>query len=285
VAPAQVSWASWSIDPVVLLGIAAVGFGYLWAIGPGLKHFPRATAVGFGKPFLFFSGLVILFVTVSSPLHVLGDEYLLTAHMIQHLLLMLVVAPLILAGIPSWLGERLLFHPRLAQVVRWMTRPVPAFIIFNGIFAAWHIPWLYQSALGNDMIHRTEHATMLFAAFVGWMPLISPFPQAPSQPYPVSMVFTFLNVFPSQIIGALLSLGDGVAYPVYALAPRVWGWQPMFDQQVAGLIMWVGEGFYFFGVITVLFFLWSAKQEREDRAARLARARARRPAAPAQPNL
>lgn len=266
----------WNVEPPVVLGLTVAGMLYLLAIGPWRSRLGGPDAPELLRAGSWFLALVILGLAIMSPLHALGDQYLLTAHMIQHMLMVLVVPPLLLFGVPPWLGAHAIRGPRTRAVVRVVANPILGFAAITLSFGIWHFPAFYQAALGNPAVHNLEHAVLLTGGLIGWLCVISPFPQVPALGYGGRMMYLFFAPLGSLVIGAILTLGDGVVYPVYALAPRVWGWPPLLDQQVAGLLMWVGGSAYYFLAITVVFFLWSSRREdRGEDERKAARLRAR----------
>ena len=107
---------------------------YLLGVGPLRRHFGWAQRVGAGQVTLFLIGVLVIVIALLSPLHDLGDSYLFSAHMVQHLLLTLVAPPLLLMGTPPWLIRPLLTGPRVLRAARFLTLPVVAFVLFNMVF-------------------------------------------------------------------------------------------------------------------------------------------------------
>src|SRR3982074_3765754 len=136
------SWR-WSIHPSTVIGIAALGAIYLWA-EKALNR--RASIV---ERSYFFSGLLVMFASLNGPLHDLSDDYLFSAHMAQHLLLTLAMPPLLLAGVPRWMLSGLLSRRFVRPAARFFTRAPIAFVVFNLVIAAWHLPPLYTAAMAN----------------------------------------------------------------------------------------------------------------------------------------
>ena len=172
---------------------------------------------------IFLVGILILFIALLSPIHELGDNYLFSAHMVQHLLLISVVCPLLLLGTPAWLLRPMLRHPRVMGAARTLTRPVVAFVLFNLVFAFWHLPVLYDLALRQQGIHILEHIMFLGAGLIMWWPILSPLPELPRSPYVVQMLYLFLQPTVPSILGAIITFSDGTLYAWYAEAPRIWG--------------------------------------------------------------
>jgi len=210
---------------------------------------------------MFFTAILIMFASLNGPLHDLSDYYLFSGHMVQHLLLTLVVAPLFIAGTPGWMLRPLLGVRGIGAAARWVTKPAICFALFNVVLAAWHIPALYNLALAHHPVHIAQHLTLLAASVIMWWPLLSPLPELPRLAYPGQMLYCFLMVIPMSVVAIYIAMADHLLYPAYASAPRLWGISPAMDQQIGGLIMWVPGGLFFYGVMTVVFFKWSGRGE------------------------
>ena len=235
--------------------------GYLLAIGPLRQRFSGSHQVSPGQMARFLAGVLVILVALLSPLHELGDDYLFSAHMVQHLLLTLVVPPLLLLGTPPWLLRPLLGSARNMRVARFVTTPVVAFIIFNAVFVLWHVPELYDFALRERGIHVLEHLMFLVAGVIMWWPILSPMSELPRAPYPIQMIYLFLQPTVPSILGAIITFSDSVLYQWYADAPRLWDISALDDQQVGGIIMWVPGGLAFLSVLVVIFLVWASQEE------------------------
>jgi len=151
----QIGWTNWTIHPSVVVGLAAFGGLYLWRARRGGAEPGPAPAETEGgsltaaQRLMFFTGLLVMFGSLNGPLHDLSDYYLFSGHMVQHLLLTLVVAPLFVAGTPGWMLRPLLDVRGVGSALRWVTKPTRCFALFNVVLAAWHIPALYNTALAH----------------------------------------------------------------------------------------------------------------------------------------
>lgn len=246
----------WNLDPVLLAGLAGVTAIYLVALGPRRDRFPGAAPVGRWRVTAFLAGMGTTALALVSPLHVLGERYLLTAHMVQHLLLTLVVPPLLLLGTPGWLLRPLLHLPYARPFASFLTSPVVAFLLFNGTFALWHAPALYDLALRVAWVHILEHQSFALTALLSWWPVLSPLPELPRLSRPAQVLYLFLQSLPPTIIGALITFANAVLYPTYAAAPRLFGLSPLDDQQLAGLIMWVPGALVYLLALSIVFIVW-----------------------------
>src|SRR5439155_380755 len=165
-APPPFAWTSGAIHADVLLGagLLATAYAVAWTRGPR----GRAT-----QPLRFLAGLTALLAALNGPLHDLSDYYLFSAHMVQHLVLTLVVAPLLLAGTPGWMLDRLLaplLRRTLGRGAVRLTRPVPALVLYAAALIAWHLPGPYTTALEIHGWHIVEHLVLLATAVLAWWP-------------------------------------------------------------------------------------------------------------------
>jgi putative membrane protein len=251
----NLSWWRWSIHPSTVVGIAALGVIYLWAE----KALHRRASIA--ERSFFFSGLLLMFASLNGPLHDLSDDYLFSAHMVQHLLLTLAMPPLLLAGVPRWMLTGLLSRRFIRPLARFFTRAPIAFVVFNLVIAAWHLPPLYNAAMANHNIHIAEHLMFMVAAVLMWWPLMSQVPELPRLAYPGQMLYSFLMSIPMSIVAIYIAMSDHVLYPAYAAAPRVIAMSPLEDQLLGALIMWIPGGIIFYIIMTVVFFKWNARGE------------------------
>ena len=235
------------------------------AIGPLRQRFSWSEHVGAGQVVVFLTGVLVVFIALMSPLHELGDKFLFSAHMVQHLVLMLVVPPLLLMGTPGWILRPLLRPHRIMAAAQFLTRPVVAFVLFNAVLVFWHVPGLYDLALRERDIHILEHLTFTVTAVIMWWPILSPLPELPRSPYLGQIIYLFLQPTIPSLLGAVITFSDGVLYSWYAEAPRLWGISAHTDQQIGGLIMWVPGGLVFLLTLIVIFLTWASQEESEVR--------------------
>jgi putative membrane protein len=263
-----VDWSllGYSPPPSVVAGTLGLGGIYWLCIGPYRDRFSGSAPVSLWKQMTFYSGVAVLLIALASPLDPIGDVYLLTAHMLQHLLLTLAVAPLLLAGTPGWLFRDLLRATRLTGFARWARHPLVAFFTFNLVFALAHIPAFYELTLQDEPLHVAEHVVFIATAMLMWMPILSPVP-AIVAPYPPlgQVLYLFLQTIPASLVGALLAITGTADYATYAFAPRITPLNAVEDQQLAGLLMWVGGGVFYLIATGVVFFAWASREEAADR--------------------
>ena len=266
---ADFSWAAWHGHPSVIAGLLILLGAYLVAVGPLRQRLGGPQRVDRGRMTVFLTGILVVFIALLSPLHEIGDNYLFSAHMVQHLLLTLVAPPLLLLGTPGWLLRPLLRSPRVLRVARFVTLPVVAFVLFNVVFVMWHVPELYDFALRERGIHILEHSMFIVAAVIMWWPVLSPLPEVPRAGYLVQMVYLFVQPTVPAILGAVITFSDRVLYEWYAEAPRLWDISAHTDQEIGGIIMWVPGGLAFLLTLAVVFLIWASREESEARGQRI----------------
>jgi putative membrane protein len=231
----------------VMLGLTALVYIRGWlsirSLLPALIPIWRLAA--------FFSGLLSLWIAIGSPLSAF-DDVSLTAHMVQHLLLMAVAPPLLLLGTPSIpllrglpqsivrgaIGPFLRSYP-----VKWLghflTHPAVCWVAATVALLAWHIPAAFELALRSEAWHEVEHICFLSTSLLFWWPAVLPFPSDASWSRWSIPVYLFLATLPGGALGAFLTFCDRVLYPSYGTAPRLFGVSPLEDQVIAGALMWV----------------------------------------------
>lgn len=171
----------------------------------------------------FAGGLASLWVAVASPVSHL-DHHLLTAHMVQHLLLMLVAAPLVLLGV----GSSLRLHLRPNLVLSWLAGSLTVII--------WHVPAIFELALRSPFWHAFEHSTFFVAGILFWWPAVRSGFESQSWSLPI---YFFLATLPCDALSAFLAFCGHVVYPPYLSGHRHFGLSPLDDQALAGALMWV----------------------------------------------
>lgn len=260
----QVALAEWDLEPSVMLGCAALAGAYVWALkGKVDRH-----AV------LFMSGVLVLLLSLASPIDVLGDHYLFSMHMVQHLLMILLVPPLLLAGIPEDLASKALAWKPLNRTEAVLSMPLLAWLIGEGMTWIWHAPPLYEAALESDAVHVFQHFTFLVASTIFWWPILAPLKDH-RIPALAGVVYLVAAALSSSLLGILLTFAPAGIYPAYlhpkddygllSTIRRQWGLTPEVDQRAGGMIMWVPGGLaYLIGMMATLARWYSEPEADED---------------------
>jgi len=258
----------WNLAPSILLGTLLVVGLYLYALGPYRHRFYPDLPVRRGQTIAFLLGIAIMLLALISPLDELGDEYLFSAHMLQHLCLTTFGPPLLLLGTPTWMLTHLLTRRPLLLILKALTWAPVAFLLYNGDFLLWHIPSFYNATLENETIHICEHITFLLTGLLSWWPILSPTPRLPRLLPGGQILYIFFMGMPAVLLGAGLTFAQPL-YAPYLAAPLVWGISHALDQQLGGLFMWVPVNLFYIVVMSILFLRWMLQQEALQRTAEL----------------
>ena len=269
-------WTAWSFDPLALAGLPLVGFLYYRGItSPGRK--PRFHTAWRARS--FYLGLVVLAVAVLSPLDHLADE-LFSVHMTQHMLILMVGAPLILLGapiVPVLRGtprpiRRRVIIPVLQSlavrfILRTLSRPLVAWPLYVLFIWGWHVPGLFVAALENELVHLIEHTSFAFTAYLFWWNIIDPHPLRANLSYLARIPYTFLTVVPAFALGAFLTFSSEPWFAPYEITAPAYGISALEDQQIGGTIMWI-PGSFIIGATLIWILFLAVRQEQRLQVAR-----------------
>jgi putative membrane protein len=246
----------WLLDPVLIGGLLTLALIYFLLTGPLRGRLAPGQPFPRRKAALFYSAVVLLYLTEGSPLHDLSEMYSFSAHMFQHMLLSYLVPTLMLRGTPDWLVRPLLLHPRVKPIAKVLTHPAVAFSVFSLFFSLWHLPVIYEGALQNPTLHHIEHVLFLFTALMLWWPLLSPLPELPKLSHAGALVYLFLLPIAQLPVFAAVTFADHAIYPTYAHAAHIMFGDARADQTFGGALMKVG-GLITFGLpFIITFFEW-----------------------------
>lgn len=236
----------WTVLVPLAMSIAIYVTGWLRLRA---KHVIRFTPA---KLYLFLGGMAALYVALQSPLDPLGDNYLISAHMIQHLFLWFIVPLLVwlsepfapfVFGLPVSIRKNVLAPIMRSAKVRGffvrLTHPAVAWPVYVVSTWLWHLPTLYDLALGYQWVHDLEHLTFLTAGFIFWWPVIRPYPAKVKWTPWLLLPYLMLAGLQGTFISAIILFAPHVIYPFYLDAPRITSLTPLADQQLAGAIMWI----------------------------------------------
>ncbi len=263
-------YTHWILDPRVALMVFGIIATYLAAVGPLNRRHPcvEQRPVSLAQVQWFLLGSLLLLVALGPPIDDWSHFFFVSAHMLQHLLLMFAVVPCWIKGIPAWMYAPIVKRPWSRWMLLWLPRAVPAFVIVTLIMSLWHFPALYDATLENEALHTLQHAFFILAGFLFYWPLMSTVPETPQLSPPVKCLYLFLNTIPAGIIGASITYAGPGLYPHYEEASvRPWGIDLKTDQEIAGLVMWVGMNTLFLTMISIIFLTWASREEAQDREA------------------
>lgn len=240
---------SWNFRPWFVVGLLFTLGIYICGWRPLHRQMPRR--FGGWQLAAFAAGLATIFVAIASPLDAFGT-LLLQVHMTQHLLLMMVAPPLIWLGAPATpllrglpggvvkhgLGPFLAW-PAAQRFARRLSHPIVCWLSFVVATWVWHVPALYELALGSPAWHQVEHLCFLLTALLFWWPVIQPWPSTPIWPRWAMVPYLLLADIQNTMFSAVFTFSERLLYPAYATVPRLWNVSVLDDQAAAGAIMWV----------------------------------------------
>ena len=240
---------SWALPIPVTIVLLLAALVYL----RGWLHLRRAfpDAIRPWRAASFLAGVVSVWLAIGSPLASL-DEYLLTVHMAQHLLLMTVAPPLLLLGAPSLpflhglpqsftrtVLASILRAPLVQRFGRLITEPIFCWWAATVVLVGWHMPAAYALGLRSEFWHEIEHASFFGAGLLFWWPVISPWPSVLRHSRWFIVPYLFLATLPCDALSAYLAFCGRVVYSWYLTAPRLVNMSALQDQECAGALMWV----------------------------------------------
>jgi putative membrane protein len=229
---------------------------------------PRA--VGAGQPVVtrlnvgsFAGAMVLLFAASTWPIHQMAEDYLYSAHMLQHMMLSYFMPPLVLLATPTWLMRLLVGTGRTWRVVRFMTKPVVAAVVFNVVVMVTHIPPVVNASVQSAPLHYSLHLLLVLTAVLMWMPVVGPFHELRISDA-AKPIYLFLQSVVPTVPAGWLTFAEGVVYKHYNQPVRVWGISPTDDQQLAGAIMKIGGSVFLWALVIFYFFRRFGTTWKED---------------------
>jgi cytochrome c oxidase assembly factor CtaG len=260
---------NWTFDPAVVLGLASAGVIYVRAERRvrrerGDRRFPRS------RRRQFLLGLAIIFVALVSPIDT-GSGTSFSVHMIQHLLLTMVAAPLLVLGAPITLAllacspaNRRRFSAALKRPpLRTLSNPLVAWGLFFGVLWGSHLTGLFDASLRSDGVHALEHAAYLATAVLFWMPVVGRDPSPSGLSHPARILYLFFAMASMAFLGLALFSANHVLYPTYAVIEGTT--RAVADQRMGGGLMWVGGMFLIVPALALVMLDWMRADERAAR--------------------
>ena len=247
----------WKFHPHYEVWGLVVGLVLAWVyavrvIGP--RVVPSGQRVVSNKQIVFFVLTIVLLWGASDwPMHDIGENYLYSVHMMQHMMLSYFLPPLALLATPEWLLRIIIGNGRAYSVLRFMAKPVVAGVLFNLVVMVTHIPGIVNASGDNATLHYSLHFVLVSTALLMWFPVVGPFKEL-QMGYAGKMVYLFAQSIIPTVPAGWLTFADGVVYRRYDIPVRVWGIDAINDQQIAGAIMKVGGTMFMWTIIVFMFF-------------------------------
>lgn len=253
--------AAWSFPVWPAIGLVIAGTLYLR--GWRALQQTRARELPVWRAVCFFAGLLVLWIALASPIDAL-DDFLLSAHMLQHFILMSIAPPLLvlgaplvpmLRGLPRWLirAVRPVFASRgVHKLAHALARPVVAWLLMNIAYLGWHVPQAFELTLRSEAWHNTEHMCFLLTSIAFWWIVIEPWPSRTRWSRWMVLPYLLTADIVNTILSAVLTFSGKVLYPSYAAAERISRLTPLQDQVLAGAEMWVLNSLVFLVPVAVI---------------------------------
>lgn len=264
-------WRMWDLDPLILFNLIALG----WLYAVGMARLGRRqgdkTRIRPRHGMAFAAGLVFLAVALLSPVSALAGE-LQWVHMVQHMVLMNLAAPLFVLGSPGRVMIRALpanGQRRIGRGLQTLARlgvprylfwqPVTLWVLYALVLWVWHLPVLYEAALHDDMVHDLQHLMFFAVSALFWRVLFDPIGRL-RLPHATAVLYLFLTSLHATVLGVFMALAPRLWYAFYAGRAEIWGFGALEDQQLAGYIMWMPACMIYAVIAAVVFSAWLAKE-------------------------
>jgi len=259
---------AWEPDLSVIIGCVVLAVAYVYACR---RDFSRAT--------YFLLGDLVMLLALISPLDVLADDYLFSAHMLQHMLLILVTPPLLILGLPRGFAMSIVRVPALGALERVLRNPAIAWTLGMIALWIWHLPRLYDATLASEPLHIFEHLTFLVTATIFWWPILAPIEDS-RMSHGAAFAYLGAAMLATTILGILITFAPVGVYTAY-LHPEdslhilgalrdSWGLTTESDQELGGLLMWVPGGLVYLGAIMAVLARWYRAPQPEHHREKLA---------------
>ncbi len=257
---------NWIFTPSIVIGLVSLVALYAYLVytdrrdgywGKDLK----ARHIAF-----FAAGILTLYLALQSPLDLVSDYALFSAHMAQHILLALIAPACLLFGVPTRWLRPLYQLPIVGPLLAILTNPIAALIVFNFNLWLWHVPALYEGALRDENIHVIQHLLFIATGTLMWLPILHAVPPHRPMGYLAKIGYLFFGMLSSSILGAIFTFAGDVIFKFYGNIPVNFGLTPLDDQQLAGSIMWVPGGGIFLAALLITFAAWLTNEDRKGQA-------------------
>jgi cytochrome c oxidase assembly factor CtaG len=263
-------WGSWSLDPAVIVVLLAAGALYVRMYRRAATHAARRPGAGHWVPYA--AGLLAIAVALLSPLEVIGDDYLLSSHMMQHVLLADIAPALLVLGLRSPLLPLGLSRTALravapgsrsaaARVLAVVTSPWVALPLWAAATLGWALPGAFDFAAAHPLAHAFEHATLFYTGLALWWLIVDPLPGARQRPNGQRLAMLGFTRVASAFVCVPLTWLSSTEYARYAAAPRGYGLSAIADQRLAGASMCFVEILVFAIAFVVVFINMLSRSE------------------------
>ncbi|APH05381.1 cytochrome c oxidase assembly factor CtaG [Bacillus weihaiensis] len=277
--------ALWS--PYFLLILVLITILYFLIIGPWRHKFKESEPIPTKQKILFVLAIFTLYISKGSPVDLLG-HIMFSAHMTQMAILYLVVPPLLILGIPNWLWKTLIYRPVIKPILKVLTNPIIALILFNGIFSIYHVPLVFDFVKTDPVYHSIMSTVIFFGAMLMWWPLLNTLPDWKSLTGIKKVGYIFADGVLLTPACALIIFATDPLYLTYS-EPQAWinalqlcvpadmlsglnlTGPEMFnilptveDQQLGGVLMKIIQEIVYGTILAYIFFQWAGNERKKD---------------------
>jgi putative membrane protein len=246
-----------------ILGVAIlIAFLYILLNGHVRKHFRDSNPVGVGQKISFLLGLLVFYLAMGSPLHLIGHEFLFSAHMLEQALIYVVMPPLLLIGTPKWFIRSLLEWEIIRKLLFLLVIPMVAMVLFSVLFSLYHLPIVFDYINAHSSIHTLVHTLLTIGAFAMWWPIIAPLPELDKINGLYKIGYIFANGLLLTPVCALIIFSNSILYTTYSNVPELLPLLSKYnDQQLGGVLMKVVQEVTSIITIAIIFFKWASKEK------------------------
>lgn len=253
----------WPWNPGVLVFLIVLSVLYVLGVRNAKRDVARDEPVATRHLLLFFSAIIIMAILLLTPVDTIARTQLFSVHMAQAVILTTLCAPLMLFGAPARVVRPLTEVPVVGTIIRLLTRPLVASVLFNLVFLLWHTPRLFDVALSNSALYHVEMFSIFVAALLNWWPLIGSMDELRKMSYPMQMLYAFFDGQPVDILAFILVFSGVTIYPYYAIPPQL-EISSFADQAVGGALLLI-PGLIDLVVMSPLFFRWLGQIENQTK--------------------
>ncbi|MDF0727697.1 cytochrome c oxidase assembly protein [Cytobacillus sp. S13-E01] len=252
-------------NPLLFVGVIAVFLLYLFFINKNQRDNPEFISVSIIKKISFFTGLIVFYIALGTPLHVLGDDFLFSVHMLNQSLVYIVMPPLLLIGLEKWMVQSVIKIGNKYNILSILKVPLIPLILFNILFSFYHIPIIFDFLVSNTIFHNLTHIVLTISAFLMWIPVI-PVAEELDKLSPLQKLgYIFAGGVLLTPACALIIFADEPMYAVYSSAPQLSAYLgPVDDQQTGGIIMKLVQELVYGVIIGYIFFKWVKQEQTID---------------------
>jgi putative membrane protein len=252
-------------NPVLLLLIVVLGFVYGWLVGSGREEKKDSKPIELRQKLSFYTGITLFYIGQGSPINYIGHHYLFSIHMLQQTVLYLIVPIFIWLGTPDWLLRPLISNRIVHAGFAFFTRPLIAIFVFNMLFSIYHMPFIMDGLMNNELLLLGYHILLIVTAFLMWFPIFCPLPEMNRLSELKKIAYIFGNGVLLTPACALIIFANSLLYTMYANVTIPFAHlTPLEDQQLGGVIMKIMQEIVYGSVLAYVFFKWYRRERLID---------------------